>query len=138
MKTRLDVVVRLREHTEKGALQGLVRATEDAAAADARVQAARQRAQHDGRGSGAAAEWAMVEVARERALFEVKTAQAVASRAATAVESARSTYQDQHRQTEVVRRVADARRLEAVTEQRRHESRTLDELGSLLAWRKSG
>ncbi len=136
MKTRLDPVVRFREGKEQKALEGLARATQTASQAEARLGHAKERALHDARGSGDAAEWAMIEAARERALVDVKRATDEFTQSTQVVEAARSSWRSEHKSTEVVRRVADARREEARHELARRDTRELDALGSMLFWRK--
>ena len=136
MKTRLDPVVRFRQQKEDRALQGLARATEDAGQAHAKLTHAQQQAAHDGRSCGSAADWAMAEAARERALGEVKRARDQFEKTTSAVEVARTAWRMEHRQTEVVKRVADSRRSDAREAQARRDTRELDELGAMLFWRK--
>jgi len=136
VKTRLDPVVRFRETKEQRALEGLAKATDLATQASSVLDVARARASEDGRGRGDASEWMMVEVARERALGDVKRATELVRKSTSAVEIAREAWRLEHRQTEVVRRVADARREEARVERSRRDTRELDELGSMMFVRK--
>lgn len=136
MKTRLDPVVRFRESRERKALERVAQANEDARTAKGWLEKATQQASADPRGHGAAAEWAMVEAARERALAEVKRASDQVAQSAKVVDTALSGWRSEHRQTEVVRRVAESRRDEARGEQARRDSRELDEIASMMFWRK--
>jgi flagellar export protein FliJ len=131
-------VVRFREQKEKRALQGLARATDEASQARERLNQAEQQARLDGRAVSSAAEWVMAETARERALAEVKRAQDQFDQSSAAVDAAQVAWRSAHRQTEVVRRVADARRDEAIQAQLRRDTRALDELGAVLFGRKPG
>lgn len=136
MKTRLDPVVKFRETREQKALEGLAKATDAAHQARLHLVAAKERALADGRGMGAAAEWAMIEVARERALVDVRKAEAAVTKSVAAVDTARSAWSSEHRQTEVVRRVANTRREEARVAEARRDARDLDEIGAMMFWRQ--
>jgi len=138
VKTRLDVVVKLREREEDTAAQKMARAEAEVRVAQQRVEAARARAMADHRQKNDAAEWEMQELAQRRAVTDQKAAQKdlVASQR-TAVQ-VRVLYTRAHQQAEVVRRVADSRREELVREEARLETKQLDEIASMLFVRKAG
>ncbi len=128
-RTRLDPALKLQEHRETHSLQVLADANRQAAAADEALLAARKRAAHDQRLSGAlAADWQIAESAHAKALAEVATAQRSAQAAAQAAGTSRNHYIAIHAKAEALRRLLQARREEAVRIIDAAETRETEEL----------
>lgn len=137
LRTRLDPVVKLREREEKSSREHLARATAEAQSAFARVTQTQASVNRDERRSADVAEWAMLDAAHCQARTELHRAQAKLESATVNVGAARAAHTTAHSRAEAVRRAAEARRAEHQQEQARAESRELDEVGSLLHWRKT-
>ncbi|MGC4120555.1 MAG: flagellar FliJ family protein [Myxococcales bacterium] len=131
IKTRLDVVVKLRERAEDEAQRQLAQARAKTSAAEGALAKARERALADGRGSGDAALWHDADLARQRALREVEKAKEALRSCKVAEEAVRKAFEQRHREAEAVRRVAEARREEIRQQQDRAERKVLDELAAM-------
>lgn len=138
MRTRLDAVVQVRERDEEKALRQVVDAEHRARLALERAEALLSAAQADQRRAGDAATWEMTEAAHARALSDARRAQKDAERVQAEVAKVRVVYTSAHQRAEVVRRVADARRDEHRKDLERTEDKALDEVASLLWYRKAG
>jgi len=138
MRTRLDAVVQVRERAEEKALLKVVEAENQAKVALERAEALRLAALKDQRKPGDAATWELAESAHVRALADARRAQKEAERVQAEVSKVRVVYTSAHQQAEVVRRVAETRRDEQRREAERTEDKALDEVASLLWYRKAG
>lgn len=138
MRTRLDSVVQVRERDEDKALRQVVDAETKAKVAAERAEALKKAAQHDARKAGDAATWEMLESAHVRALSDARRAQKDAEKSQAEVAKVRVLYTAAHQKAEVVRRVADSRREEERRTIERGEEKVLDEVASLLWYRKAG
>lgn len=138
MRTRLDAVVQVRERAEEKALRQVVEAETQAKAAHERAEALKKIAQQDQRQPGDAATWELAETAHVRALSDARKAQKEAERVAAEVSKVRVVYTSAHQRAEVVRRVAETRRDEQRRDVERVEEKALDEVASLLWYRKAG
>lgn len=131
-------MVQVRERTEERALQKVVEAESQAKAALDRAAALKEATQRDLRRAGDAATWEMLETAHARALVDARKAEKDAQRLQSEVAKVRLVYTAAHQQAEVVRRVAESRRDEQRRELERSEDKALDEVASLLWYRKAG
>ncbi len=138
MRTRLDAVVQVRERAEEKALRQVVEVEIQARAALERAEALKKAAQQDQRQTGDAATWEMAEMAHVRALTDARKAQKEAERIQAEVSKVRVVYTSAHQRAEVVRRVAETRREEQRRDVERVEEKALDEVASLLWYRKAG
>lgn len=138
VRTRLDTVVRLREREEEKAAQAVAKAESAVRVAADRRDEARARQMRDLRARQDVAHWETSELAHHRALVDEKKAEKELEQARRSAGQVRATYTSVHQRAEVVRRVSDARRLEAVREENRVEAKQLDEVASLLFIRKAG
>jgi hypothetical protein len=138
MRTRLDAVVTVRERSEEKALRKVVEAEVHARTAAEKAEALRAATLVDHRRTADAATWELLEAAHVRAISDARRAQKDAEQAQVQVGKVRLVYTAAHQQAEVVRRVADARREEARKELDRAEDKQLDEVASLLWFRKAG
>jgi flagellar biosynthesis chaperone FliJ len=136
-RTRLDTVVQVKERAEEKAAQEVARAETAVRGAQARLDAARERALADFRARHDVAHWETQELAQHRALSEEKRAQHEVELARRRALEVRVEYKRAHQSAEVVRRVADARREEGRREEGRVESKQLDEVASQLFVRRS-
>ncbi len=136
-KTRLDAVVRVRERSEDAAKVALARARMEVTRAASGLERLRERARHEDRQAGSAAQWEIRQAARDRAVAEIKRAEE-ALRALEAREvAARQAYEAAHRELEAVRRVAESKRAEMAREAGRKERKAMDEIAAILHGRKS-
>jgi len=135
-KTRLAVVVRLRERTEDLAKVGLGRARQVTGQAEQALDQAKAEALPDGRRAGSAADWQVAEAARVRAIAVVKRAEEALLQAKKAEEVARKAFEGAHRQAEAVRRAADGKRAEMAHEADRAERKQYDELAAIQFGRR--
>ncbi len=138
MRTRLDAVVTVREQGEEKALRQVVEAEARVKLAVERAEALARAATVDHRRAGDASTWELTEAAHVRALGEARRAQKEVEQAQQQVAKVRLVYTTAHRQAEVVRRVAEARRDELRKDAQRTEDKQLDEVASLLWFRKAG
>lgn len=138
MKTRLDAVVRVREREEEKALLKVAEAEKVAKLAAERAHALKLATKTDHRRMADAATWEMLESAHTRALTDARKAEKDAERLAGEVTKVRLVYTSAHQRAEVVRRVAETRRDEQRRELERTEDKALDEVASLLWYRKAG
>jgi flagellar export protein FliJ len=138
MRTRLDAVVQVRERAEEKALRQVVEVETQARAAIERAEALKKVALQDQRQPGDAATWELAESAHVRALTDARRAQKEAERIQAEVSKVRIVYTSAHQRAEVVRRVAETRRDEQRREVERVEEKALDEVASLLWYRKAG
>src|SRR5512147_1898 len=106
-KTRLDPLVRVREHREDNALDALARAQQHLGAAHAKLRAARAQASADHRGSGDSSLWAMEELAHARVVSEVRGAERELQRATGGEHAARLAYERAWREAEASRRLRE-------------------------------
>jgi flagellar protein FliJ len=131
-KTRLDVVVRLRERDEDRARRELADAQRQASAAEAAFREAALRAKHDARSRGTAADWELAESAHTRALWDARQAEHAVTAASEVVGTTRKTYIGAHSRAEALRRIVDTRRDEAVREADKAERKVLDDVATLM------
>lgn len=130
--TRLDAVVKLREKDEERARLELAEAQRQAAAAERAAAAARDRAKQDLRARGSAAEWELTELGHFRALRDAAVAERTAQAASQKVVASRQSWGTAYKKAESMRRVADARRAEIVSEIETKERKELDEIGTQI------
>jgi flagellar export protein FliJ len=138
VRTRLDVVVKVKERAEEKAGLELARAETAVRTAKDKLELASERAAQDHRGRGDVSQWELSEAAHHRALLDKSKAQKELESTQKAAVVVRAHYVGAHRAAEVVRRVADARREEISRELTRAEDKQLDEAASLLWFRKAG
>lgn len=131
-KTRLDVVVRLRERDEDKARRELAEAQRRALAAEQALRDAEAQARRDERARGRAMDWELVEAAHTRALAAARQAEHAAHAASEHVGSTRVRFLGAHARAEAMRRVVEARRWEMVREAEMAERKILDEVATLL------
>lgn len=137
VRTRLDSVVQVKERVEEKAGQALARAESAVTVARARVEAARRAAAQDFRSRADISQWEVTELAHHRAMTDAKKAQKDLEALQKSALVVRASYLSAHQSAEVVRRVADSRREEAVRELNRVEDKALDEAASLLHFRRA-
>jgi flagellar export protein FliJ len=128
---RLDVVVRVHERREQQALEALGQAERAAAAArlvESQARAASVAPTPKGADSFG---WELHELSRERARAKLVLATAALRDAEGKVGQARTRLLEAHSRTESVRRALEGQREGARTEERRAESRQLDDLSLL-------
>jgi flagellar export protein FliJ len=138
MRTRLDSVVQVREREEDKVLRQVVDAEAKAKVAAEKAEILKKLAQLDARKAGNAATWEMTETAHVRALADARRAEKDVERSQQEVAKVRVLYTAAHQRAEVVRRVAETRRDEERRELERVEGKALDEVASLLWYRKAG
>jgi flagellar export protein FliJ len=138
IRTRLDVVVQVKERAEEKAGLALAKAETAVRTAQDRLEAARLSARVDHRARGDVSQWEMQELAHRRALADVSKASKEVDSLKKSAETVRAHFVNANRAAEVVRRVADSRRDELTKEAARHEDKQLDEAASLLWFRKAG
>lgn len=131
-------MVRLREREEDAAAHAVAKAESAVRLAQQKVDAAHDRAMADFRQRNDIAQWELQELAQHRALAEERAAQNDAQLARKAAQQHRMVYTAAHQRAEVVRRVAQSRRDEAVREEKRVETKHLDEVAALSFSRKAG
>jgi flagellar export protein FliJ len=135
-KTRLDVVVRLRQRAEDAAKLALGRARADVARAEEALEQMKDRAKANDGQAGIAADWEVRQAARDRALAEIKKAEEALRQLRAREAAARKAYEAAWRELEAVRRVAEAKRQEMAREAGRKERKEMDEVAGLLHARK--
>ncbi len=135
--TRLDAVVKLRERDEDEARSHLAEAQRRAAAAHAALEAARARAQTDERRAGSAAEWLLADAAHGRALVEARQAETQARASQEALGASRNRFAGAHARAEAMRRLAEVRRSEIISEHESRERKALDEAATLIYLRNA-
>lgn len=138
MRTRLDAVVRVREREEERALESVAKAEARARAASERVEQLMAAANTDARAKGDASTWQLVEAAQVKALADAKRAQVERDRLQLEVAKVRVVYTSAHQKAEVVRRAAEHRREDQRREEARVEDKALDEVASMLWFRRAG
>lgn len=138
MRTRLDAVVKVREREEDRALEQVAHAEAKAKAAVEHARAMAAATKIDQRRAGDVSTWELAEVAHVRALTVAHRAQKDSERAQAEVAKVRVLYTSAHQQAEVVRRAAEHRRDEARREADRVEDKSLDEVASMLWFRRAG
>lgn len=131
-KTRLDVVVKLRERDERNARLELANAQRALMAAERALVDAMELAQHDARGSGRAVDWELADAAHARALHDARQAERAALAASDHLGSSRKQFHGARARAEAMRRTVDARRAEVARDAEAAERKTLDELAMLL------
>ena len=136
-RTKLEVVVQLREREEDKALRALSDAERKLHEARLKAQQAAEAAKRDERTPTDAATWAVIEAAHGRALFDAKKSAREADTFAQATERVRAQYPSAYQRAEVVRRISDARELAANREVERKETKDLDEIAAVLFTRKA-
>jgi len=133
-KTRLDLLVQLREREEEAARLEFAKAAAAVQRARALETALRERAAKErdlGRPSGAD-EWEIVEASQRRAAVAIEAAAQKTREAVEAERKARAILDEAHRAAEAMRRAAEAKREELRLEEERQERKELDALGQLL------
>ncbi|MBL8911115.1 MAG: flagellar FliJ family protein [Archangium sp.] len=138
IRTRLDVVVKVKERAEEKAGQALANAERAVRSAQERLEVAKARTSQDSRARADVSQWAVQELAHHRALLDANKAKQEVDQLKKAAETVRAHYVSANRAAEVVRRVADARRDELMKEAARNEDKQLDEAASMLWFRKAG
>ncbi|MBI5546021.1 MAG: flagellar FliJ family protein [Deltaproteobacteria bacterium] len=138
IRTRLDTLVKIRERAEDGARLELARAQKRIQLAEAALAEAKARALADHRRAGTAGDWQVAEAARSRALVEVRKAEQALALARQKSDEARQAFEQAHRQSEAVKRAAQAKRDEITLQLERAERKHLDELAVLQFGRKKG
>jgi hypothetical protein len=131
-KTRLDVVVQLRERAEERATVTMAAAVRERYAADESLRASKERSRRDERRRGQAAEWQLSEAAHVRSLAEVRSAEETARLKAQLERAARAAHETAHKRAEAVRRAAAAKFADLVHNEESAERRSLDELATLM------
>ncbi|MFO0599115.1 MAG: flagellar FliJ family protein [Myxococcaceae bacterium] len=137
MKTRLDVVVQVKERAEDKAGVELAQAERAVTAAKSRFESARATASMDFRSRSDISQWEVTELAHHRALSDANKARREFEELQKAATMKRSDWLAMHRAAEVVRRVAENRKHEWLVEESRQEDKVLDEAASLLFFRKA-
>lgn len=135
---RLDAVIRVKERVEERAGQELVRVESAVTAAKSKVEDARRAASQDFRARSDVSHWEVTETAHHRALVNVKLAQKELESLQKSAHVVRGQYLDAHRSAETVRRVAANRREEAARQLSKAEDKALDDVASLLHFRRTG
>jgi flagellar export protein FliJ len=138
IRTRLDVVVQVKERAEEKAGVSLAKAESVVTTAKQKLELARQAASNDTRTRSDISLWEMTELAHQRALTDAQKAQKELETAQKSAAQFRASYLNAHRNAEVVRRVADSRRDELTKEMTRAEDKQADEAASLAWFRKAG
>ena len=128
-KTRLDSVIKLEEEKEERRLREMAAAGRQVKSAQEALTGAQAAARTDHRRAASATDWLVAENAHARALGDVRSAENAVKTAASAEGATRQAYTQAHSKAEALRRVAQARVDEIVTERQKAESRELDELG---------
>lgn len=134
VKTRLDLLVRLREQAEEAARVAHARAAAALRAAqerEAALRAAMARERDDARPT-IADDWHLIEASQRRAMRAIEEAQAKVLEAQGAERSAKAALDEAHRSAEAVRRAADAKRAELRLELERKERKELDGIAQML------
>lgn len=137
IRTRLDVVVQVKERDEEKAGVSLAKAESVVTTARLKLELARQAAANDTRTRSDISMWEMSELAHQRALTDAHKAQKELENAQKSAAQFRASYLNAHRTAEVVRRVADSRRDELSKEFTRAEDKQADEAASLSWFRKA-
>ncbi len=135
--TRLDAVVKLRERDEDKARLELADAQRKTAAAEAELRTAEEKARRDERASGTAALWLMADAAHARALVEARQAERVVRTAHEQLGASRQRFSSAHARAEAMRRVAETRRAEIISEADAKERKGQDEMAMLLYMRSA-
>ncbi len=137
VRTRLDTVVKVKEHVEEKAGLALARAEAAVSAAHVKVEDARRLASQDFRVRADISQWEVAELAHHRAISDAKKAQKELEVLQKSAAVVRTQFVSAHQAAEVVRRVATHRRDEALHEMNRIEDKALDEAASMLFVRKA-
>jgi hypothetical protein len=130
-KTRLDPVVELEERNEERRLREMADASRKARSAEEALVGAQAAARADHRRRAPATDWMLAESAHARALNDVRAAEQAVKSAAEAEGASRKLYTAAHSKAEALRRVAQARVDEILTERAKAETRELDDAGLL-------
>jgi flagellar export protein FliJ len=138
MRTRLDAVVRIREQAEERALESVAKAEARARDASERAHRLMAAANTDARSAGDASTWQVVEAAQVKAVADARRAELERDRLQAEVAKVRLVYTSAHQQAEAVRRAAEHRRDEVRREDARSEDKALDEVASMLWFRRAG
>jgi flagellar export protein FliJ len=110
IKTRLDPLVRIREHDEKMAREKLAQAIRERAASEAEVQDAGMKVDEENRGQGEVAQWIVSDVANLRARIDHVKAEEKLVQANDSLDDARSEHEAAFQRARVLQRVADGQR----------------------------
>ncbi|AKU93005.1 hypothetical protein [Vulgatibacter incomptus] len=135
-KTRLDAVVRIREHQEQEARLALASAAASTRQARERVRALREASLREA-GPRSALEWEIAQAASFRMLDAIRLAESVVLDAEARERAAKAGFEAAHRAAESVRRAAESRREAIVREQEKAERKELDAFGQLAHVRRS-
>lgn len=125
---RMDVVVKHRQRLEDAAKDKLTERDASLRSAEQAMREAKERLVRDGRQRANSDEWLLHDLDNEAARRRVISAAAQVKEAEKQKAQALTQLQLAQRAKEAVRRVAEARREELMTEERRRETRTLDEI----------
>jgi len=128
-KTRLDSVIKLEEEKEERKLREMAAAGRKVKSAEQALSGARAAAQTDHRRAASATDWMVADLAHTRALNEVRSAENAVKSATTAEGASRQAYTQAHSKAEALRRAAQARVDEILSEREKAESKELDEIG---------
>lgn len=131
-KTRLDPLVRMREHREDTALDALARAQRSLGAAHEKLREARQLASADDRAGGDSSLWVTEELAHSRVIHEVRGAERELMKATGGEHAARAAYERAWRDAEASRRLREKARRAIVHEAERREQKALDDVATLV------
>jgi flagellar biosynthesis chaperone FliJ len=136
IRTRLDVVVAVREREEDTAKRDVAEAEALAKAATQKAALAKQTALKDHRVRADVSTWEVNELAHHRALADARKAERDAEASQKHVEQVRVKLTSAHQRAEAVRRAADGRRTEIIRELDKAETKELDDVASMLFCRK--
>lgn len=138
MKTRFDTLVRLRERAEEKSLTQLGVAQKKVVAAESAAEEAGARARMPHGGRMDAARWLVEETGHQRAELEAKRARRLADAAKAEAEQVRAKYTADYQSAEVVRRLAEARRVLTLKAHAKSEAKANDEAAVIAFTRKAG
>jgi len=114
---------------EERRLHEMAAAGRQVKSAEEALTGARAAARTDHRRAAPATDWLVAEMAHTRALGDVRSAENAVKSAATADEASRQAYTQAHSKAEALRRAAQARVDQILSEREKAESKELDEIG---------
>jgi flagellar biosynthesis chaperone FliJ len=135
-KQRLDLVVEVKEREEEAATDAWRAAAQVTRTRQTELASLRAAAMQDGRQRSDAYEWELGDRAHARLLEAIRLAEGRLEAALKAEAVARDSMAAAHRSAEAVRRVAEARREDALQEENRRERKDMDEVAMQKAARK--
>ncbi len=128
IKTRLDPLVRIRDHDEKTAREKLAHAIRERAASEAQVNEAVAKVDEDDRGQGEVAQWIVSDVANLRARLDHVKAEDKLLKANDSLDDARSEHEAAFQRARVLQRVADGQRQRQKDLLDKRDRQALDEI----------